>query len=110
MEKSYISKIVDAAIQEDLLDIGDITSSCVLNNEEVCFSINSREELMVCGLPIARHIFDKYIKKTECVFHKNDGDFIDSNVTLISGRARAADLFSTERVILNFSYITPFNL
>lgn len=102
METEFIARIVDLALQEDLGVNGDITSEHTLNNETIAFSINAREDLIVCGLPIIEELFKRDSASIRYNFHKCDGDHIAADVTIISGTASSNSLLRIERVALNF--------
>ena len=100
--KILFSDIIYSALKEDLGEKGDITSNSILMNEKVNFTINARENLVVCGIPILEEIFNMNKKYIEYEIHKKDGDVTGKNSTLVSGEALAVRLMSIERVILNF--------
>ena len=100
--KILFSDIIHSALKEDLGERGDITTNSILMNEKVNFTINARENLVVCGIPILEEIFNMNEEYIKYKIHKKDGDIIEKNSTLVSGEALAVHLMSIERVILNF--------
>jgi nicotinate-nucleotide pyrophosphorylase (carboxylating) len=101
MNKEYLEKIINLALDEDLRDGGDITSKCVISpDENVKFAVNAREDLILCCQPIAQYIFDR-----ECINYellKKDGDSVKKGDNIIIGDAPSIKLLPVERVLLNF--------
>ena len=100
--KSLFSDIINSALMEDLGEKGDITTNSILKDEKVNFSINAREDLVVCGIPILEEIFDMHKNYIQYKVHKKDGETTGKNTTLVSGEALSVHLMPIERVILNF--------
>ncbi|QGR02103.1 carboxylating nicotinate-nucleotide diphosphorylase [Ehrlichia ruminantium] len=98
---SLFSEIIYNALKEDLGDIGDITTDNTLTNEEVNFTINAREDLVVCGIPVLEEIFGINKDFIRYKIHRKDGELIGKNSTLVSGEGLAKCLLPIERVILN---------
>ena len=95
------SEIIQNALKEDLGNSGDITTNNILTNEQVNFAINAREDLVVCGIPILEEIFNMNEDFICYRTHRKDGEFIEKNSTLVSGKGLARCLLPIERVILN---------
>ncbi|AAZ68057.1 carboxylating nicotinate-nucleotide diphosphorylase [Ehrlichia canis] len=100
--KVSFSEIINNALKEDLGENGDITTNSILLDEKINFSINAREDLVVCGIPILEEIFNTKKEYIKYKVHKNDGNIAGKNSTLVSGEALAIHLMPIERVILNF--------
>ena len=102
MDRKVILKAIKGALQEDLGLEGDITSIATTAKEKVNFTINAREKMIVCGIPIIQELFCMYQDDIHYTIHQEDGVAIDTGTTIISGQALARTLFSIERVALNF--------
>ncbi|QXK92324.1 carboxylating nicotinate-nucleotide diphosphorylase [Neoehrlichia mikurensis] len=103
MSKSIFFDIIQNALKEDLGHNGDITSKSIFtNNEKVKFSINSREDMVLCGIVIVEEIFNLNKEFINFTVHKKDGSYINKYTTIIEGEGIALHLMSIERVILNF--------
>lgn len=89
-------------LSEDLGIGGDITSNALIDdNLEVNFKISARNDLVVCGIDIAKWYFKKFgINEFKCDFR--DGQKISKGTAIIYGKSNARTLFMLERVILNF--------
>jgi nicotinate-nucleotide pyrophosphorylase (carboxylating) len=97
-----LKDIVRSALKEDI-GTGDITTDTLIPfNKRVKAILIARDNLVVCGLDVAKLVFktlDKDIKFRSLV---KEGDFVKANkrLAVISGKARA--ILACERVALNF--------
>ena len=90
------------AIEEDL-GRGDMTSELLFESDAVASTtIISREEIIVCGMNIAREILMCYDEKLKLKVRINDGEsaHVGSRLGTIEGPLRS--MLSAERVMLNF--------
>ena len=105
MKKLNLAKIrtlIKMAIEEDL-GIGDRTSEVLFKNDTIAkATIISREEIVVCGMALAREILKCYDEKLELTIRINDGEsaHVGNKLGTIEGPLRA--MLSAERVMLNF--------
>lgn len=105
MKKLNIAKIqpiIKLAIEEDLGQ-GDMTSELLFRDDTVSKSnIISREEIVVCGMDVAREILKRYDKRLKLKVHVNDGQsvYVGCKIATIEGPLRS--MLSAERVMLNF--------
>ncbi|MCK4752914.1 MAG: carboxylating nicotinate-nucleotide diphosphorylase [Planctomycetes bacterium] len=105
MKKLNIEKvrpIIKMAIDEDL-GRGDTTSGllCKKNTTAKAFLI-SREEIVVCGMDVAKEILKQYNPKLKLRVHIKNGEsaHVGSKLATIEGPLR--DMLSAERIVLNF--------
>ncbi|MBN2312445.1 MAG: carboxylating nicotinate-nucleotide diphosphorylase [Sedimentisphaerales bacterium] len=105
MKKMNIEKVrplIQMAIEEDLGQ-GDLTSELLFEHDAIDKStIISREEIIVCGMDIAREILKCYDEKLELTIRINDGQpaHVGNKLGVIEGPLRP--MLSAERVMLNF--------
>ena len=105
MKKLDIAKVrplIRMAIEEDL-GRGDITSELLFDDNTVArATIVSREEIIVCGMGLAREILRCYDAKLRLRVRVNDGEsaHVGSKLGTIDGPLRP--MLSAERVMLNF--------
>jgi len=105
MKKLSITKVrplIQMAIEEDL-GRGDMTSELLFESDAVArATIVSREEIIVCGMDIAREILTCYDEKLKLKIRIKDGEpaHVGSKLGAIEGPLRA--MLSAERVMLNF--------
>jgi nicotinate-nucleotide pyrophosphorylase (carboxylating) len=97
-----LDAFVRATLDEDLGEVGDITSAAVIP-EDAMFAggMDSRDAIVVAGLPIAEAFFRGLDPEVEIEPLVSDGDRVSPGTALmrLSGRARA--LLTAERSALN---------
>jgi nicotinate-nucleotide pyrophosphorylase (carboxylating) len=105
MRKLNIAKarpLIRMAIEEDLGQ-GDMTSRLLFKEDTVAkATIISREEIVVCGMDIAKEILNYYDEKLKMKAHINDGEaaHVGNKLATIEGPLRS--MLSAERIMLNF--------
>jgi nicotinate-nucleotide pyrophosphorylase (carboxylating) len=94
--------IIKMAIEEDL-GTGDITSELLFKDDTIAKSnIISREEIVVCGMDVAREILKCFNERLKLKVYVNDGQsaYVGCRIAAIEGPLRS--MLSAERVMLNF--------
>jgi nicotinate-nucleotide pyrophosphorylase (carboxylating) len=105
MKKLDIAKVrplIQMAIEEDL-GRGDITSELLFDDHTVAgATIVSREEIIVCGMGVAREILKCYDERLKLKVRIDDGQsaHVGSKLGTVEGPLRP--MLSAERVMLNF--------
>ena len=103
LSDSELKKIIKLAIREDLGNLGDITSNTVLKKrDKATFHFVSREKGILCGINIARIVYELLDKKIKFTSFKNEGDAIKTNDVLAKVEGPAISLLTGERTALNF--------
>ena len=103
LSDSALKKIIKLAIKEDLGNLGDITSNTVLTKrDKATFHFVSRERGILCGINIARIVYELLDKKIKFTSFKNEGDEIKTNDVLAKVEGPAISLLTGERTALNF--------
>ncbi len=105
MKKLNIAKVrplIRMAIEEDL-GRGDMTSELLFKDDTMAKSnIISREEIVVCGMDVAREILKIYDERLKLRVLVRDGQlaYVGCKMATIEGPLRST--LSAERVMLNF--------
>ena len=98
-----LKKIVRLAIKEDLGKLGDITSNTVLTKrDKATFHFVSRAKGILCGINIAKIVYELLDDKIIFTSFKKDGDLIKKNEILAKVEGPAISLLTGERTALNF--------
>jgi nicotinate-nucleotide pyrophosphorylase (carboxylating) len=95
-------RLIKMAIEEDL-GSGDITSELLFKDDVIAkTNIISREEIVVCGMEIAREILACFDKRLKLKVLVKDGQtaYVGCKIATIEGPLRS--MLSAERVMLNF--------
>jgi nicotinate-nucleotide pyrophosphorylase (carboxylating) len=97
-----VRPLIEMAVEEDY-GRGDPTSEITIPaNAKLKTNIVSREEIVVCGIPVVKEVLKRYDKRLKLRVIKGDGRRagVGETVAVISGPARP--MLSAERVALNF--------
>jgi nicotinate-nucleotide pyrophosphorylase (carboxylating) len=97
-----VQPLIRMAIEEDL-GRGDMTTELLFQDDKHAkATIVSREEIVVCGLPVVAEILRQYDPRLKMTTHIKDGKaaHVGSKLATIEGPLRS--MLSAERVMLNF--------
>lgn len=95
--------LVRLALQEDLRDVGDLTSlSTIPSDITATVNIVSRQPGVVCGLAVMPIVFSELAVPVSYDCRVTDGDAIAANDIIASLRGPVQTLLTAERTVLNF--------
>lgn len=96
-----IKEFLDKTLQEDI-NHGDITSNLIVANDiHLHFNIQSREDIIVSGVPILEYFLKSY-SNIKYQIHISDGQEAKDKAVIISGSGDAKEILLLERVMLNY--------
>lgn len=94
--------LINLAIEEDLGQ-GDMTSELFAKDDTITkATIFSREEIVLCGIEVAREILRRYNTKLKLNPIKNDGQRIHIGGKIATIKGPLCSMLGAERVMLNF--------
>jgi nicotinate-nucleotide pyrophosphorylase (carboxylating) len=97
-----LDRFVRETLAEDLGDAGDITSEAVIPADARFAGVmDSREAIVVAGLPIAEAFFRSLDPQVEIEPLVRDGDAVEAGADLLRLRGKARALLTAERSALN---------
>ncbi len=100
--RSYIRKIVKAALEEDL-GFGDVTSNTLIPAKiSANAQIMAKEAMVVTGLEVAQEVFHQVDNSLVFQSHQQDGDWVKAQTKILTIAGKAQSLLQAERVALNF--------
>lgn len=101
MNKFQLEEIVRRALDEDI-GFGDITSEIVDKNLEGSAYFLAKEDFILCGVSVAKLVFELYDSSIKVCFDCKDGERVKAGqrVGTVSGKLRS--ILTCERVALNF--------
>ena len=95
-------KIIELALQEDL-SLGDITSDNIFTHEEHAEAvITAKEDLVLCGMNVAKEVFSAVDPSVKFLPLKKDGDAIKKGEKVLELKGAALSILKAERTALNF--------
>jgi len=102
VKPSDYATIVERALDEDLSNIGDVTTQAVVAEDTMARGeLVARSPGIVAGLEVAAFVFERI--DPEVVFEAiaSDGDRVDAWATLATVEGRASSILAAERTALN---------
>ncbi len=102
LSDASILRLIDIALQEDL-GIGDLTTEAIVpQHQQATATIIAQSAGIICGLPIARLVFQQLGDLLSWETMVTDGDRILPGTTIVQLRGPAHILLTGERTALNF--------
>jgi nicotinate-nucleotide pyrophosphorylase len=122
---AYVNNLIKDALDEDLGELGDITSNLTVKTDKIIdFQISNREDIILCGSNLLPTIFKQVSERLKINIpeittksnsnsstHKEstnylrqnfyDGDFLAKNSVIFQGKCNARVVFAVERLALN---------
>lgn len=102
LDISKVMLLIQLAVAEDFGD-GDPTSEITIDADKTTKTLlQSREDIVVCGMAMAREVLKCYDMALEVKILKEDGDLANKGDVLAEITGPLRPMLSAERVLLNF--------
>jgi nicotinate-nucleotide pyrophosphorylase (carboxylating) len=96
-----IKAVVDAALTEDIGQ-GDVTTRATVPADTILtLDLNTRQDIVVCGMPVALEVFRRLAPDAEVEVFVEDGQKVAKGTRLARLTGTAQGLLSAERTALN---------
>ena len=100
--QTRIDSLIDLSLEEDA-PLGDVTSQSIFSADDRSKArILARQDMVVCGLDIARRVFNRADPETTIELKTSDGKQVSSGETVLEVEGSTIALLSAERIALNF--------
>jgi nicotinate-nucleotide pyrophosphorylase (carboxylating) len=100
--RGHVDRLIDMALDEDL-GSGDITTQFLIPADAAGTAvITAKEDLVVCGLPVARRVFERVEPSIGFTSDVEDGDRVNAGAVVVRLSGSMAALLAGERTALNF--------
>jgi len=99
--KDKILELIEIACEEDLNEMGDVTSSAIFQNEKDHFYLLAKDTGILCGIEIFEKIFHAVEPKIIIKTNFHDGDKIQSKKITATIQGNVAAILQAERTALN---------
>ena len=97
-----LDKIIELALLEDL-SLGDITSDTIFTPQTQAEAvIRAKEDLVLCGVEIAKQVFAAVDEHVQFIPLKKEGDEVKKGEKVVSIKGSALSILKAERTALNF--------
>ena len=99
---TVLAETVRLALSEDI-DRGDVTTeACVEPTMIGTATLNARDRVVACGLPILEEVYAQLDLLVDVETHVHDGDLVEAGTALATISGPASSILLGERVALNF--------
>jgi nicotinate-nucleotide pyrophosphorylase (carboxylating) len=96
-----IDRLIDLALEEDAA-FGDITSQSIFPTDHVSQAqILAREDMVVCGLEVAKQVFRRVDPAVKISCKASDGDQVENGSTVLLAEGPTISLLTAERTAFN---------
>ena len=100
--QARIDTLIDLALEEDAA-FGDVTSQSIFAaGHRSQARIEAREDMVVCGLEIAKRVFNRVDPALNVDLKASDGDLLNNGSTILVAEGPTISLLTAERTALNF--------
>ncbi|MEO0414606.1 MAG: carboxylating nicotinate-nucleotide diphosphorylase [Verrucomicrobiota bacterium] len=100
---SQLPTLIDLALQEDLADIGDVTTEFFISPDDQSRGvINTREDAVLSGMDIAAAVFEKVDPHLAVNILKQDGSEVTAGDPVMTIEGSTRSILTGERTALNF--------
>lgn len=101
LDRNMLDKIILNALTEDI-GTGDITTQTTIPEDKVAHGLyKAKESGVLCGMGVAKRVFELINSDIEFTALKNDGDRIEKGEIIAEVRGKATDVLTGERIGLN---------
>ena len=103
IDQSHLIDHLRLCVQEELASYGDLTSNLCQIRGNGTAELVSREDMIVCGLPLVPLIFQAFkISSIKVENFVQDGDKVAKGTSISRFYGKQAEILLTERTVLNF--------
>jgi len=99
----YIDSIITSALDEDLDDVGDLTSQSLFpQNTYGKAKLFSKSDGIISGIPVFNRVYDIIDKNIDISFNIKEGTKVESGTLLAELEGNLLSILKGERISLNF--------
>ena len=100
--QTRINNLIDMALEEDAA-YGDLTSQSIFAADHLSSAqILARQDMLVCGLDIAKEVFLRLDPTIKVSLHAADSDQVNSGSVVLVAEGSTISILTAERTALNF--------
>lgn len=102
ISNEYIDNHILLALNEDIKR-GDYSSLCCIDSSQTSRAeLIAKQEGIICGIEIAKRVFELLDPKIEFTGFKEDGDKVEKGDRIFTVKGNAIGILSSERTALNY--------
>jgi nicotinate-nucleotide pyrophosphorylase (carboxylating) len=99
---SNLDTLIDMALEEDLQDLGDITSEAIFSDRTHTFFLFSKGDGILCGLEVFERVISRIDSRIKVTAGFSDGDRIKKGDKIAGISGQVTSILKAERTALNF--------
>ncbi len=97
-----LENLIAMALDEDLLETGDVTSEAIFSDEIYSYSLISKDDGILCGIEIFISVMKHVDSRIEINSNCTDGDPVKRGDIIASVSGQVVSILKAERTALNF--------
>lgn len=102
LEEQYIRNHIRTALQEDVGQADHSSLACIESYTQSKAKLVAKEDCVICGMDIARLVFEMVDSGLEYLPLKKDGDILKKGDIVFRVKGRAISILTAERTVLNY--------
>lgn len=102
LQQADVQELINIALREDI-GSGDHSSlACISAGKTGTAYCTAKDDGIICGLPLAKYIFQKVDSSLVFTTNLKDGDTIKKGDTVFTVEGKSISILTAERLVLNF--------
>jgi nicotinate-nucleotide pyrophosphorylase (carboxylating) len=102
MKDEYFNRLLTLALEEDLKDVGDVTSRAIFDKEKTTAILYSRDHGILAGLDFFKEVFNQIDNSLSIKLLAKEGQFISPGEKVAEIKGRTRSILEAERTAINF--------
>lgn len=102
MDAPSVLHLIRMSLEEDLGDVGDVTSAALMPDARMAVLMVARETCVLSGLGIATQVFQTVDSGLQVTSFVKDGEAVEAGAEVLRIEGSAIGILSAERTALNF--------
>lgn len=102
LEEQYIRNHIRTALQEDVGQADHSSLACIDPDIQSKAKLVAKEDCVICGMDVARLVFEMVDSDLEYQPLKKDGDIVRKGDIVFRVKGRAISILTSERTVLNY--------
>lgn len=102
LEEQYIRNHIRTALQEDVGQADHSSLACIEYYTQSKAKLVAKEDCVICGMDVARLVFEMVDSDLEYQPLKKDGDIVRKGDIVFRVKGRAISILTSERTVLNY--------
>lgn len=102
MKDVYFEQLLTLALEEDLKEVGDVTSRAIFNDELTTAVLYSKDKGILAGAEYFRQVFNRVDAAVTVDLLKHDGEYLNIGEPIARIQGKTRSILEAERTAINF--------